>query len=171
MRDILDHDSDTMMKAHARQIGAWTGVICSFAGICIAQCMIMAINSTNARDWEHNFYWFLDISFLPNLCFGILATLLTAWHIGGNAGQGILVEAYNSSLTGIFTALATVVSGAFAGSCWGFIRALIGGKEEFLDVVQDYLVGPIFVIGMYGCVFWIVLGLVFGAIVKSWRTG
>jgi uncharacterized RDD family membrane protein YckC len=152
-----------MTKERAEKIGIRIATISVSIGIVLAYLIPTFVF------WDgtsKSFTWIFDIGFWFNVLMGIAFFYGTGYFFGKKAGVEILVKKRNYILTGIKYGVLTLITATFLTSLIGFFQEGIDNIGGFSNPFYDYIFKPMYWILMYGILPAIVVGILFGLIIK-----
>jgi hypothetical protein len=110
--------------------------------------------------------WFSGISFKSNIIIGALIMVVSGYFIGKNSGKKIIIANKNAYFIGIKSGLCILIITAFFSGFKGYFEEGIDNYGRSTPI-YDYIVNPFLSISLVGFLPTIILGIVFGWLIKN----
>ena len=147
-----------MTVERARTIGRAQATKSVSLGLAIAY-LVMAWLSRDVAWLGHASYW-------PNLVFAAAVMFGCAYVYGGWAGTAILEHQRNPGGVGVRYGLLTLLTVPFLAGWVGFFQEGVGRVGAYRNPFFDYLAKPVVIVGVFGLLPALVVGIWFGNSIK-----
>ncbi len=155
-----------MNEAEANKIGSKLGLISSGIGLLIAYTFMTVVFAADQEN-QDGLLWFLNSPIRLNIGIGALLLLLSGFFYGRITAKAILIKKRNFVISGFLCGMAVLITTTFLTGWVGFFQE--GSNPMFPDdnPFVDFVVKPLWWVTIFGTIPALLVGIVFGAVVKS----
>ncbi|MFL5730548.1 MAG: hypothetical protein ACJ75J_13765 [Cytophagaceae bacterium] len=156
-----------MNISRAKQIGRKKALISITLGLIISYLIIALLWTTEG--FVKSLLWISEFGYTLNILSGIAFLYTLGFFFGQMSGVEILIRKRNPFFTGIKYAFLTLIISATLASSIGFFQEGIHHFSEHETPIVDYIIKPLFWIGIFGFIPVILTGVFFGYSIKKRR--